>query len=139
MTLIMTNCFMSFHRTDIHTTMVQKCWSELFTLGLAQCCQSMALSTILTAIVNHLQTSLQQGKWILHNTGSHSFEINIGVIIVLLGLVSFLQTCLLWFNKAKIFLKLFRLSSSWYDGFLRLMGFVHCSLHGASALERTIG
>ncbi|XP_072050493.1 orphan steroid hormone receptor 2-like isoform X3 [Amphiura filiformis] len=48
--------------TDIHTTMVQKCWSELFTLGLAQCCQSMALSTILTAIVNHLQTSLQQDK-----------------------------------------------------------------------------
>lgn len=42
--------------------MVQKCWSELFTLGLAQCAQAMALSTILTAIVNHLQTSLQQGN-----------------------------------------------------------------------------
>ncbi|XP_072181666.1 orphan steroid hormone receptor 2 isoform X1 [Diadema setosum] len=47
---------------ETHTTMVQKCWSELFTLGLAQCAQAMALSTILTAIVNHLQTSLQQDK-----------------------------------------------------------------------------
>ncbi|XP_063952247.1 orphan steroid hormone receptor 2 isoform X7 [Lytechinus pictus] len=47
---------------DTHTSMVQKCWSELFTLGLAQCSQAMALSTILTAIVNHLQTSLQQDK-----------------------------------------------------------------------------
>ncbi|XP_071818136.1 orphan steroid hormone receptor 2-like isoform X2 [Apostichopus japonicus] len=47
---------------DCHTVMVQKCWSELFTLGLAQCANSMALSTILTAIVNHLQTSLQQDK-----------------------------------------------------------------------------
>lgn len=47
---------------DTHTSMVQKCWSELFTLGLAQCAQAMALSTILTAIVNHLQTSLQQDK-----------------------------------------------------------------------------
>lgn len=47
---------------DCHTVMVQKCWSELFTLGLAQCAQSMALSTILTAIVNHLQISLQQDK-----------------------------------------------------------------------------
>ncbi|XP_070559532.1 orphan steroid hormone receptor 2-like isoform X3 [Ptychodera flava] len=46
---------------ECHTTVVQKCWSELFTLGLAQCCQAMALSTILTAIVNHLQTSVQQG------------------------------------------------------------------------------
>lgn len=45
--------------------MVQKCWSELFTLGLAQCAQSMALSTILTAIVNHLQISLQQGEYLL--------------------------------------------------------------------------
>ncbi|XP_077981452.1 orphan steroid hormone receptor 2-like isoform X2 [Glandiceps talaboti] len=46
---------------ESHTTVVQRCWSELFTLGLAQCCQAMALSTILTAIVNHLQTSVQQG------------------------------------------------------------------------------
>ncbi|XP_022110032.1 orphan steroid hormone receptor 2-like isoform X3 [Acanthaster planci] len=46
---------------ESNVTMVQKCWSELFTLGLAQCSQTMALSTILTAIVNHLQTSLQQG------------------------------------------------------------------------------
>ncbi|XP_038054362.1 orphan steroid hormone receptor 2-like isoform X3 [Patiria miniata] len=47
---------------ESNVTMVQKCWSELFTLGLAQCSQTMALSTILTAIVNHLQTSLQQDK-----------------------------------------------------------------------------
>ena len=75
--------FFLTYRTDVHTTMVQKCWSELFTLGLAQCCQSMALSTILTAIVNHLQTSLQQGMYDsnvglckdLYNGGFQSFSI----------------------------------------------------------------
>ncbi|XP_069764432.1 nuclear receptor subfamily 2 group C member 1 isoform X8 [Narcine bancroftii] len=46
---------------DNNTALVRACWNELFTLGLAQCSQVMNLSTILTAIVNHLQTSLQQG------------------------------------------------------------------------------
>ncbi|XP_078091338.1 nuclear receptor subfamily 2 group C member 1-like isoform X14 [Mustelus asterias] len=45
---------------DNNTALVRACWNELFTLGLAQCSQVMNLSTILTAIVNHLQTSLQQ-------------------------------------------------------------------------------
>ncbi|XP_067914897.1 nuclear receptor subfamily 2 group C member 1-A-like isoform X4 [Heterodontus francisci] len=47
---------------DNNTALVRACWNELFTLGLAQCSQVMNLSTILTAIVNHLQTSLQQDK-----------------------------------------------------------------------------
>ncbi|XP_070193114.1 orphan steroid hormone receptor 2-like isoform X2 [Littorina saxatilis] len=46
---------------DIQTTLVRWCWSELFTLGLAQCSQVMCLPTILAAILNHLQTSLQNG------------------------------------------------------------------------------
>uniref|UniRef100_S4RDE5 Nuclear receptor subfamily 2, group C, member 2 n=1 Tax=Petromyzon marinus TaxID=7757 RepID=S4RDE5_PETMA len=45
-----------------NTGLVRACWNELFTLGLAQCAQVMNLSTILTAIVNHLQASLQQDK-----------------------------------------------------------------------------
>ncbi|XP_042195468.1 nuclear receptor subfamily 2 group C member 2 isoform X5 [Callorhinchus milii] len=45
---------------DCNTSLVRACWNELFTLALAQCAQVMNLSTILTAIVNHLQTSLQQ-------------------------------------------------------------------------------
>ncbi|XP_078091343.1 nuclear receptor subfamily 2 group C member 1-like isoform X15 [Mustelus asterias] len=47
---------------DNNTALVRACWNELFTLGLAQCSQVMNLSTILTAIVNHLQTSLQQDR-----------------------------------------------------------------------------
>jgi len=47
---------------DVQITLVRSCWSELFTLGLAQCAQTMNLTTILTAIVNHLQNSVQQEK-----------------------------------------------------------------------------
>uniref|UniRef100_A0A8C9VXK6 Nuclear receptor subfamily 2, group C, member 2 n=1 Tax=Scleropages formosus TaxID=113540 RepID=A0A8C9VXK6_SCLFO len=42
--------------------LVRACWNELFTLGLAQCSQVMSLSTILAAIVNHLQSSMQDDK-----------------------------------------------------------------------------
>ena len=49
------------HRADTQTTLVRWCWSELFTLGLAQCSQIMCLPTILAAILNHLQSSLQNG------------------------------------------------------------------------------
>ncbi|XP_068109139.1 nuclear receptor subfamily 2 group C member 2 isoform X1 [Hyperolius riggenbachi] len=47
---------------DCNTTLVRACWNELFTLGLAQCSQVMSLSTILAAIVNHLQNSIQEDK-----------------------------------------------------------------------------
>uniref|UniRef100_UPI00358FC1F9 nuclear receptor subfamily 2 group C member 2-like isoform X1 n=2 Tax=Myxine glutinosa TaxID=7769 RepID=UPI00358FC1F9 len=47
---------------DSSTALVRACWNELFTLGLSQCAHIMNLSTILTAIVNHLQASLQQDK-----------------------------------------------------------------------------
>ncbi|XP_025108699.1 orphan steroid hormone receptor 2-like [Pomacea canaliculata] len=47
---------------EMQTTLVRWCWSELFTLGLAQCSQVMCLPTILAAILNHLQTSLQNGE-----------------------------------------------------------------------------
>ncbi|XP_073501090.1 nuclear receptor subfamily 2 group C member 2 isoform X2 [Phyllobates terribilis] len=46
---------------DCNTSLVRACWNELFTLGLAQCSQVMSLSTILAAIVNHLQNSVQEG------------------------------------------------------------------------------
>lgn len=45
---------------DVQTQLVRLCWSELFTLGLAQCAHSMSLSTILTAILNHLHNSTQK-------------------------------------------------------------------------------
>ncbi|XP_041318576.1 nuclear receptor subfamily 2 group C member 2 isoform X3 [Pyrgilauda ruficollis] len=47
---------------DCNTSLVRACWNELFTLGLAQCAQVMNLSTILGAIVNHLQNSIQEDK-----------------------------------------------------------------------------
>uniref|UniRef100_A0AAY5KMV4 Nuclear receptor subfamily 2, group C, member 2 n=1 Tax=Esox lucius TaxID=8010 RepID=A0AAY5KMV4_ESOLU len=43
------------------TCLVRACWNELFTLGLAQCAHIMSLSTILEAIINHLQNSIQDG------------------------------------------------------------------------------
>ncbi|XP_019746459.1 nuclear receptor subfamily 2 group C member 2 isoform X1 [Hippocampus comes] len=45
-----------------NTNLVRACWNELFTLGLAQCAHVMNLSTILAAIVNHLQSSIQDDK-----------------------------------------------------------------------------
>ncbi|GFO06446.1 nuclear receptor subfamily 2 group c member 2 [Plakobranchus ocellatus] len=47
--------------SDLQTTLVRSCWSELFTLGLAQCSSTMCLPTMLAAILNHLQASLQRG------------------------------------------------------------------------------
>ncbi|OXB55772.1 hypothetical protein ASZ78_014315 [Callipepla squamata] len=47
---------------ECNTSLVRACWNELFTLGLAQCAQVMSLSTILAAIVNHLQNSIQEDK-----------------------------------------------------------------------------
>ncbi|XP_069592347.1 nuclear receptor subfamily 2 group C member 2 isoform X1 [Ranitomeya imitator] len=47
---------------DCNTSLVRACWNELFTLGLAQCSQVMSLSTILAAIVNHLQNNVQEDK-----------------------------------------------------------------------------
>lgn len=46
---------------ECNTALVRACWNELFILGLAQCTQIMSLSTILAAIVNHLQSSIQDG------------------------------------------------------------------------------
>ncbi|XP_022245332.1 nuclear receptor subfamily 2 group C member 2-like isoform X2 [Limulus polyphemus] len=47
---------------QVQATLVRGSWSELFTLGLAQCSQLMSLATILTAIVSHLQNSVQQDR-----------------------------------------------------------------------------
>lgn len=41
---------------------MKACWNELFALGLAQCSNVMNVGTILSAIIAHLQTSLQEGR-----------------------------------------------------------------------------
>uniref|UniRef100_A0A8C1Y631 Nuclear receptor subfamily 2, group C, member 1 n=1 Tax=Cyprinus carpio TaxID=7962 RepID=A0A8C1Y631_CYPCA len=43
-------------------TLMKACWNELFALGLAQCSHIMNVETILTAIINHLQTNLDEEK-----------------------------------------------------------------------------
>uniref|UniRef100_A0A3Q1FSS5 Nuclear receptor subfamily 2, group C, member 2 n=1 Tax=Acanthochromis polyacanthus TaxID=80966 RepID=A0A3Q1FSS5_9TELE len=48
--------------SECSTILVRACWNELFTLGLAQCAHVMNLSTILAAIINHLQSSIQDDK-----------------------------------------------------------------------------
>ncbi|KAJ4934391.1 hypothetical protein JOQ06_007187 [Pogonophryne albipinna] len=47
---------------EANTSLVRACWNELFTLGLAQCAHEMNLSTILAAIISHLQSSIQDEK-----------------------------------------------------------------------------
>lgn len=47
---------------EANTSLVRACWNELFILGLAQCAHVMHLSTILGAIINHLQSSVQDEK-----------------------------------------------------------------------------
>ncbi|XP_014870579.1 nuclear receptor subfamily 2 group C member 2 isoform X4 [Poecilia latipinna] len=51
----------AFPSQEANTSLVRACWNELFILGLAQCAHVMNLSTILAAIINHLQSSVQDG------------------------------------------------------------------------------
>lgn len=51
---------LSGQENDIN--LMKACWNELFALGLAQCSNVMNVGTILSAIISHLQTSLQEDK-----------------------------------------------------------------------------
>ncbi|XP_049806444.1 orphan steroid hormone receptor 2-like isoform X1 [Schistocerca nitens] len=46
--------------SDTHVALLRACWAELFTLGLAQCSEVLSLSSILSSIIGHLQTSVTQ-------------------------------------------------------------------------------
>ncbi|XP_029168356.1 nuclear receptor subfamily 2 group C member 2 isoform X4 [Nylanderia fulva] len=48
--------------SEIQTTLVRSSWGQLFTLGLAQCAYTLSLPSILSSIINHLQTSIAQEK-----------------------------------------------------------------------------
>lgn len=52
-----------FFSHDVQLTLLRGCWVELFALGLAQCSQTLSLSTIITALINHLQASIGQEKY----------------------------------------------------------------------------
>ncbi|KAL4227065.1 Nuclear receptor subfamily 2 group C member 2 [Mactra antiquata] len=47
---------------ETQTLLVRNCWSGLFTLGLAQHADTMSLSTMLMAILNHLQSTVETDK-----------------------------------------------------------------------------
>ncbi|KAK7069640.1 Nuclear receptor subfamily 2 group C member 2, partial [Halocaridina rubra] len=47
---------------ETQVSLVRGCWSELFTLGMAQCNHIMSLNTILTAIVSHLTQAVATEK-----------------------------------------------------------------------------
>ncbi|KAK3584892.1 hypothetical protein CHS0354_023481 [Potamilus streckersoni] len=47
---------------DVQTTLVRSCWNQLFILGLAQCANTMSLPSMLMAVLNHLQSFLEQDK-----------------------------------------------------------------------------
>lgn len=49
-------------RQESNISLMKACWNELFALGMAQCSHVMNVATILAAIINHLQSSLQEGK-----------------------------------------------------------------------------
>ncbi|XP_014206175.1 orphan steroid hormone receptor 2 [Copidosoma floridanum] len=48
--------------SEVQTTLVRSSWGQLFTLGLAQCAYTLSLPSILTWIINHLQTNIAQEK-----------------------------------------------------------------------------
>uniref|UniRef100_A0AAZ3S1H5 Uncharacterized protein n=1 Tax=Oncorhynchus tshawytscha TaxID=74940 RepID=A0AAZ3S1H5_ONCTS len=54
--------FQALGGLDNDINLMKACWNELFALGLAQCANVMNVATILAAIINHLQTSLQEEK-----------------------------------------------------------------------------
>ncbi|XP_062318205.1 nuclear receptor subfamily 2 group C member 1 [Osmerus eperlanus] len=54
--------FQALGGQDNDINLMKACWNELFALGLAQCSNVMNVATILAAIINHLQTSLQEEK-----------------------------------------------------------------------------
>lgn len=47
---------------DTQTCLLRGCWAELFMLGLAQCSQTLPLSTVLFSLITQLQTSISQRK-----------------------------------------------------------------------------
>lgn len=56
------NRILFFSGQDNDINLMKACWNELFALGLAQCSSVMNVGTILSAIISHLQTSLQEGR-----------------------------------------------------------------------------
>lgn len=52
-----------YYSHEVQLTLLRGCWPELFALGLAQCSQTLSLSTIITALINHLQASIGQEKY----------------------------------------------------------------------------
>lgn len=55
------NLYLCYSGHENEINLMKACWNELFALGLAQCSSVMNVATILVAIINHLQTSLQEG------------------------------------------------------------------------------
>lgn len=53
---------MNIYSSETQISLLRNCWSELFALGLAQCSQSLSLSTILSALISHLHASIAQDK-----------------------------------------------------------------------------
>uniref|UniRef100_A0A672H5Y1 Nuclear receptor subfamily 2, group C, member 1 n=1 Tax=Salarias fasciatus TaxID=181472 RepID=A0A672H5Y1_SALFA len=54
--------FQTLGGQDNDINLMKACWNELFALGLAQCSNIMNVGTILSAIIGHLQTNLQEDK-----------------------------------------------------------------------------
>lgn len=44
-------------RMSLQLTLVRSAWSELFTLGLAQCAEQLSLPALLSALASHLRTA----------------------------------------------------------------------------------
>ncbi|KAL3289717.1 hypothetical protein HHI36_023117 [Cryptolaemus montrouzieri] len=51
-----------FLSSEVQISLLRNCWGELFALGLAQCSQTLSLTTILSALISHLHASIAQDK-----------------------------------------------------------------------------
>lgn len=90
---MLTNYKNFLHSQETQVTLVRGCWSELFTLGMAQCSRIMSLNTILTAIVSHLTQAAASEKLTpsrfkqvrvtgLHSTYSGNLKLNIVCCVI---------------------------------------------------------
>lgn len=51
-----------FLSEDTQITLLRNAWVEIFALGLAQCSQSLSISTIMSSLVNYIKTVIAQEK-----------------------------------------------------------------------------
>lgn len=62
-------------RSEVQIVLVRSSWGQLFTLGLAQCAYTLSFPSILTSIINNLQATNTQEKFLASKMRSFTDQI----------------------------------------------------------------